>query len=52
LILLHCSKGEVVYSFAGEPIMQSEHGWRVMLEMEPVLTQEFNILILLINFLN
>jgi hypothetical protein len=38
LNLLHCSKGEVVYSFADEPIMQSEHGWGVMAEKEPMLT--------------
>jgi hypothetical protein len=43
--LLHCNKGEVVYSFAGEPIMQSGHGWNVMLERAVALTKMYKILI-------
>jgi hypothetical protein len=45
LNLLHCSKGEVVYSFPGAPIMQSGHGWGVMLEMAMAVTEIHKILI-------
>jgi len=43
--LLHCSKGEVVYSFPDEPIMQNRQGWNVMLERVMSLTEMYNTLI-------